>query len=168
MTNLPAAAPAPLPGFVPRDRTLLMGVLNVTPDSFSDGGRWDTTDLAVAHGRQLLAQGADIVLEIDWQGAAQVQALYPEAVSVFIAPPSLEVLQQRLQTRGKDSAATIERRLAAARSELAHAGQFQYIIINQDFELARQQLIGIADTARCRFLQQAALNTPLFQSLGIL
>ena len=111
---------------------------------------------------------ADIVLEIDWQGAAQVQALYPEAVSVFIAPPSLEVLQQRLQTRGKDSAATIERRLAAARSELAHAGQFQYIIINQDFELARQQLIGIADTARCRFLQQAALNTPLFQSLGIL
>ncbi len=115
-----------------------------------------------------IAQGADIVLEIDWQGAAQVQALYPEAVSVFIAPPSLEVLQQRLQTRGKDSAATIERRLAAARSELAHAGQFQYIIINQDFELARQQLIGIADTARCRFLQQAALNTPLFQSLGIL
>ena len=61
MTNLPAAAPAPLPGFVPRDRTLLMGVLNVTPDSFSDGGRWDTTDLAVAHARELIAQGADII-----------------------------------------------------------------------------------------------------------
>ena len=111
--------------------------------------------------------GTDIVLEIDWQGAAQVQALYPEAVSIFVVPPSLEVLQQRLQTRGKDSAATIERRLAAARSELAHAAQFQYIIVNQDFEQARQQLVSIADSARCRFRQQAAQNASLFQSLGM-
>ena len=61
MTNLPAAAPAPLPGFVPRDRTLLMGVLNVTPDSFSDGGRWVDPKAAVAHARELIAQGADII-----------------------------------------------------------------------------------------------------------
>ena len=61
MTILPAAAPAPLPGFVPRDRTLLMGVLNVTPDSFSDGGRWADPDAAVAHARELIAQGADII-----------------------------------------------------------------------------------------------------------
>ena len=61
MTNLPAAAPAPLPGFVPRDRTLLMGVLNVTPDSFSDGGRWVDPEAAVAHARELIAQGADII-----------------------------------------------------------------------------------------------------------
>ena len=61
MTNLPAAAPAPLPGFVPRDRTLLMGVLNVTPDSFSDGGRWTDPEAAVAHARELIAQGADIL-----------------------------------------------------------------------------------------------------------
>ena len=61
MTNLPAAAPAPLPGFVPRDRTLLMGVLNVTPDSFSDGGRWADPEAAVAHARELIAQGADII-----------------------------------------------------------------------------------------------------------
>ena len=61
MTNLPAAAPAPLPGFVPRDRTLLMGVLNVTPDSFSDGGRWADPEPAVAHARELIAQGADII-----------------------------------------------------------------------------------------------------------
>ena len=114
-----------------------------------------------------IAAGTDIVLEIDWQGAAQVQALYPEAVSIFVVPPSLEVLQQRLQTRGKDSAATIERRLAAARSELAHAVQFQYIIVNQDFEQARQQLVSIADSARCRFHQQAAQNASLFQSLGM-
>jgi guanylate kinase len=114
-----------------------------------------------------IAAGTDIVLEIDWQGAAQVQALYPEAVSIFVVPPSLEVLQQRLQTRGKDSAATIERRLAAACSELAHATQFQYIIVNQDFEQARQQLVSIADSARCRFRQQAAQNASLFQSLGM-
>ena len=61
MTNLPAAAPAPLPGFVPRDRTLLMGVLNVTPDSFSDGGRWAAPEAAAAHARELIAQGADII-----------------------------------------------------------------------------------------------------------
>ena len=61
MTNLPAAAPAPLPGFVPRDRTLLMGVLNVTPDSFSDGGRWADPEAAVAHARELIAQGAEII-----------------------------------------------------------------------------------------------------------
>ena len=61
MTNLPAAAPAPLPEFVPRDRTLLMGVLNVTPDSFSDGGRWADPEAAVAHARELIAQGADII-----------------------------------------------------------------------------------------------------------
>ncbi|WP_314178315.1 dihydropteroate synthase [Actinomyces oris] len=61
MTNLPAAAPAPLPGFVPRDRTLLMGVLNVTPDSFSDGGRWVDPEAAAAHARELIAQGADII-----------------------------------------------------------------------------------------------------------
>ena len=61
MTNLPAAAPAPLPGFVPRDRTLLMGVLNVTPDSFSDGGRWADPEAAVAHACELIGQGADII-----------------------------------------------------------------------------------------------------------
>ena len=61
MTILPAAAPAPLPGFVPRDRTLLMGVLNVTPDSFSDGGRWADPEAAVAHARELIGQGADII-----------------------------------------------------------------------------------------------------------
>jgi len=61
VTILPAAAPAPLPGFVPRDRTLLMGVLNVTPDSFSDGGRWADPEAAVAHARELIAQGADII-----------------------------------------------------------------------------------------------------------
>lgn len=114
-----------------------------------------------------IANGADIVLEIDWQGAAQVQARYPDAVSVFIAPPSLDVLRERLQRRGTDSEATIQRRLAAARSELEHASQFQYIIVNQDFNKASQQLVAIADTARCRFRQQSAQNPDLFHALGM-
>lgn len=113
------------------------------------------------------AAGADIVLEIDWQGARQVRSLYPEAISIFIAPPSLAILEQRLQARGKDSADVIERRLAAARNELEHAAEFQYIIVNQDFTEACQQLLCIADAARCRFRQQAALRPGLFAALGI-
>lgn len=113
------------------------------------------------------AAGADIVLEIDWQGARQVTSLYPDAISIFIAPPSLEILKQRLQARGKDAPAVIERRLAAARNELEHAGEFQYIIVNQDFTEACRQLLCIADAARCRFRQQAALQPELFGALGI-
>jgi guanylate kinase len=113
------------------------------------------------------AAGADIVLEIDWQGARQVTSLYPDAISIFIAPPSLEILKQRLQARGKDAPEVIERRLAAARNELEHAGEFQYIIVNQDFTEACRQLLCIADAARCRFRQQAALQPELFVALGI-
>ncbi len=114
-----------------------------------------------------IAAGADIVLEIDWQGARQVAELYPDAISIFIAPPSLDILKERLQARGQDAPAVIERRLAAARSELEHAGEFQYIIVNQEFTEACQQLIGIADAARCRFRQQAAQHGALFAALGI-
>lgn len=113
------------------------------------------------------AAGADIVLEIDWQGARQVRSLYPDAVSIFIAPPSLAILEQRLQARGKDSPEVIERRLAAARNELQHAAEFQYIIVNQEFTEACSQLLCIADAARCRFRQQAALQPGLFAALGI-
>ncbi|MGE0310623.1 MAG: guanylate kinase [Lautropia sp.] len=113
------------------------------------------------------AAGADIVLEIDWQGARQVMRLYPDAVSIFIAPPSLDVLRQRLQHRAKDTAEVIERRISAAKSELEHAAEFQYIIVNQDFNDACQQLLAIADAARCRFGQQAAREPGLFRALGI-
>lgn len=113
------------------------------------------------------AAGADIVLEIDWQGARQVRGLYPQAISVFIAPPSLEILQQRLEARGKDTPESIQRRLAAARNELSHAGEFQYIIVNQEFTEACQQLLSIVDAARCRLPQQAALRPGLFEALGI-
>jgi guanylate kinase len=114
-----------------------------------------------------MAAGVDIVLEIDWQGAAQIRQLFADAVSVFIAPPSLEVLRQRLTARGQDSAEVIERRLLAARTELQHAGECQYVIINQDFAAACQALVGIVDAARCRFTQQRQRHVGLFSQLGM-
>ena len=114
-----------------------------------------------------MAEGTDIVLEIDWQGAAQVRRRFPDAVSVFIAPPSMEVLRERLVGRGQDAPAVIERRLAAARSELSHAGDCQYVIINQEFAEACRQLVGIADAARCRFPQQSQRHATLFDALGM-
>lgn len=116
---------------------------------------------------QQMALGVDIVLEIDWQGAAQLRVLFPDAVSVFIAPPSMEVLRERLTARGKDAPDVIERRMTAARSELAHAVTCQYVIINQDFADASRALIGIADAARCRFRQQLARQPALFRELGM-
>jgi guanylate kinase len=112
-------------------------------------------------------RGADIVLEIDWQGARQVRALFPDAVSIFIAPPSLAVLRQRLTQRAKDTDAVIDRRVAAARSELEHAAEFQYIIVNQDFTEACAQLLAIADGARCRYERQRARAPALFDALGM-
>lgn len=114
-----------------------------------------------------MIEGSDIVLEIDWQGAAQVRRMFPDAVSVFIAPPSLEVLRERLTARGQDSPDVIERRVHAARSELEHAGECQYVIINQDFATACQTLVGIVDTARCRFVQQSRRHPDLFARLGM-
>lgn len=114
-----------------------------------------------------IARGVDIVLEIDWQGARQIRRIFPQALSIFIAPPSLAVLRERLTQRGQDSPDVIERRMATARSELQHAGECQYVIINQDFATASQSLIGIADAARCRFKQQQRRLPALFAELGM-
>ncbi len=112
-----------------------------------------------------IAAGRDLVLEIDWQGAAQVRALFPDAIGVFIAPPSLEALRDRLVRRGQDSAAVIEGRMASARSELQHAGGFQYVIINQEFATALRQLVSIVDCAGLRFDKQRAREPQLFARL---
>ena len=90
-----------------------------------------------------LARGEDLILEIDWQGAQQVRQLYPGCVGIFIHPPSLEELERRLRARGQDAEAVIQKRLANAREELAHAGEFKYAIINKDFDTARQALARI-------------------------
>jgi guanylate kinase len=97
-----------------------------------------------------VARGEDLILEIDWQGAQQVRRLYPDAVGVFILPPTIEELERRMRSRGQDADAVIRRRLANAREELAHAGEFKYAIINKDFETARQELAAIIARERAK------------------
>ncbi len=88
-------------------------------------------------------RGADIILEIDWQGARQVRSLYPGCIGIFILPPSIEELERRMRARGQDSEEVIRRRLQAAREELLHAGEFKYAIINKEFETAKTELADI-------------------------
>lgn len=97
---------------------------------------------------QQLQQGQDVILEIDWQGARQIRSLFPEAVTIFILPPSLELLQQRLQSRNQDDADIIAKRLAAAGSELSHYDEFDYIVINDVFEKALNDLEAIIRATR--------------------
>ena len=111
--------------------------------------------------------GKDVLLEIDWQGARQVRAQFPEAVGIFILPPSVAVLEQRLRSRGQDSDEVIARRVQAAAGEIAHAPEFDYVIINDSFETALSQLAAIARATRCRFRQQAARHGSLFADYGI-
>jgi guanylate kinase len=88
-------------------------------------------------------RGEQLILEIDWQGARQVRALYPGCVGIFILPPSVDELERRMRRRGQDSEAVIARRLENAREELSHAGEFKYAIINKEFDIAKQELAEI-------------------------
>lgn len=100
------------------------------------------------------ARDRDILLEIDWQGAAQVRKLFPDCVCIFVLPPSLETLAHRLQGRGKDSAEIIATRLAAAREDVSHLSEFDYVIINADLDDAVRELASIVLTARLRLAKQ--------------
>jgi len=100
------------------------------------------------------ATGRDIVLEIDWQGAQQVRRLVPGAIGVFIVPPSLQILRKRLTARGQDSAEVIERRLANAREEIGHVEEFDYVIINQTFDVAVVDLVSIVRAQRLKLITQ--------------
>ncbi|MEH6471811.1 MAG: guanylate kinase [Halopseudomonas sp.] len=90
-----------------------------------------------------LAEGKDVILEIDWQGAQQVRMLIPESVSIFILPPSREALQQRLNNRGQDSAEIIDQRMAEAVSEMSHYHEFDYLVINDKFDQSLVELQAI-------------------------
>lgn len=111
--------------------------------------------------------GRDVLLEIDWQGARQIKQRFPKAIGIFILPPSIDELAKRLRARGQDSDAVISRRLLAAGSEIAHAPECEYVIINQEFSVALTELTQIISAARLRFASQAARHTPLFAQLGI-
>ncbi len=114
---------------------------------------YGTSERAV---REQLAAGQDVVVEIDWQGARQVRERFPDAVSIFIAPPSIEALRERLGGRGQDSEAVIERRMRDARSELSHYPEYDYLVINDVFEQALRELAAIVGAERLRTPRQAA------------
>ena len=106
-----------------------------------------------------------MLLEIDWQGASQIRRLVASAVTIFILPPSLATLKERLDKRGQDSAAVIARRLEAAREEMRHCGEFDYVIINQEFATAVGDLTAIVRASRLRAAAQCTRHAALLQSL---
>jgi len=108
------------------------------------GNRYGTRQSDV---EQMMAAGRDVLLEIDWQGAEQVAKKIPEAVRVFILPPSIDTLQQRLIARGQDAADIVERRLAAAADEISHAHEAHHQVVNDDFDEALEQLLDIIQKA---------------------
>ena len=112
-----------------------------------------------------LAAGRDVILEIDWQGAEQIRQQMPDTVTVFILPPSREELHSRLTGRGQDSEETIERRMRDAVSEMSHYNEFDYIIINDDFELALEQLRSVVLARRQRAAAQTQIHADLLKNL---
>lgn len=112
-----------------------------------------------------LSAGADVLLEIDWQGAQQVRALFPGAIGIFILPPSMDELTRRLTGRGTDSAAVISGRLAAAQAEMRHAGEFDYVIINDQLDQALDDLRAVVRAASLSFEVQRARHTGLFERM---
>jgi guanylate kinase len=110
--------------------------------------------------------GQDVLLEIDWQGATQVRTLIPASVHIFILPPSLQSLEERLVRRGQDDGPTIARRLEAAREEIRHCEDFNYVIINQDFATAVEDLNAIVRASRLRTSQQRLRHQALLAKLN--
>jgi guanylate kinase len=138
-------------------------------------GRGDFLESAEVHGNlygtsqawidEQTAGDVDIVLEIDWQGAQQVRRLIAQSIGIFILPPSPDTLRRRLTDRGQDSAAVIERRLEAARGEIAHLAEFDYVMINNNFDEAVEDLVSIVRAARLRTASQVSRHRDLINSL---
>lgn len=114
-----------------------------------------------------LQRGEDVVLEIDWQGALQIKALFPHAVLIFILPPSWSELEQRLQRRGEDPPEVIARRMLNAREEVAQARHFDYVIINGLFETALFDLKTVVHSQRLKYAAQLRIKSQVFAALGL-
>ena len=126
------------------------------------GAKYGTSQASVD---AALQAGFDVILEIDWQGAAQVRKFYPHSISIFILPPSVETLAERLNSRGQDSVEVIQKRLAAARAEMSHVVEFDYVTINDTFELALQDLMAIIRASRLKSQHQLQRHANLIQQL---
>ncbi len=114
---------------------------------------------------QKLVKGIDVILEIDWQGAKQVRRLVGESIGIFILPPSLQTLRERLVNRGQDSDAIIEQRMAQAVAEISHYAEFDYQVVNDDFEQALEQLITIVHAKRSNLEVRVAPIQELIKEL---
>ncbi len=114
---------------------------------------------------QEIAKGRDILLEIDWQGAAQIRRLFPECVSVFVLPPSIVALEQRLKGRGKDADEVIARRLAAVSADVGHIAEFDYVIINDKLQEALRELEAVVLSARLKSAAQLSRHQALINQL---
>ena len=112
-----------------------------------------------------LRSGKDVILEIDWQGAQQIRRLVPETVSIFILPPSLPVLAERLRGRGQDGEDVIARRLAGARDEISHYGEYDYLVVNDDFDRALADMAAIFRAERQRTERQMTGRVDLLSDL---
>jgi len=112
---------------------------NVYGNYYGTSRKWIESELAGEH---------DVLLEIDWQGAMQLRKLFPRLVGIFILPPSIGELRRRLTARGKDSAEVIEKRMASAREEISHVLEFEYIIVNEQFDVAVADLQAVVRAAR--------------------
>ncbi|RUA05180.1 MAG: guanylate kinase [Gammaproteobacteria bacterium] len=113
----------------------------------------------------LLADDKDVILEIDWQGARQVKKSFPEVVSIFIIPPSIEALRERLTGRGQDDSSIIERRMRDAVNETKHYDEFDYLVINNDFETALQDILTIIHAQKFNIKQQSNRHQALLKTL---
>lgn len=113
----------------------------------------------------ILANGEDVILEIDWQGAEQIRRLQPNCISVFILPPSPKALEQRLTERGQDDQAVIEHRLAEAQEEMSHFVEADYLVINDDFDTALAELRAVVISQRLKLASQQQKNHQLLKDL---
>ncbi|GGC70193.1 guanylate kinase [Marinobacter halophilus] len=116
--------------------------------------------------RETLARGQDVILEIDWQGAEQVRRLIPECLSIFIVPPSAQVLRERLVGRGTDAPEVVERRLSEAEEECRHAVEFDYLVVNDDFNVALADLLAIVRSRRLKMSVQQNRHSRLLAGLA--
>ncbi len=120
---------------------------------------------ARANIEQRLAAGLDVILEIDWQGARQVREQFPDSIGVFILPPSRQALEERLRGRGQDGDEVIARRMRDAENEMSHYGEFDYLVINDEFETALAELAAILTARRLRTVVQADRHRELLAAL---
>lgn len=148
----------------------------VSRDTFTDmAKRGDFLESAEVYGNlygtsqvwisRQINSGQDLLLEIDWQGAAQVRRAFPECISIFILPPSKQALAQRLKNRGKDNAEVVAKRLAAVRDDVAHVAEFDYVIINDNLDDALRELGALVVSANLRGVKQMSRYQNLINNL---